>query len=265
MRLNASCEIAFETGVFVPAILMLRPRSGWGQWIAREEYAFQPRVPVIEFTDIFGNLCQRVVIPPGEMKLRACCTVETPDEVDVDVNAAYILPGNLPESVLHFLYPSRYCPSDQLSALAGEIVRGVTPGYEQVEAIRAWMYARVEYRYGTSTPATTALDTAHARVGVCRDFSHVGIALTRALKIPARLVVGYLHEIDPMDLHAWFEAYIDGRWYTFDPTQPTPRGGRLAVGYGRDAADVAFLSNYGSIEMGDMHATVERVAGPATG
>lgn len=249
MRLNASCEITFETGVFVPAILMLRPRSGWGQWVAREEYAFAPRVPVIEFTDIFGNLCQRVVIPPGAMNLRACCTVETPDEVDVDVNAAYIWPQNLPESVLHFLYPSRYCPSDQLSALANEIVQGVPIGWPQVEAIRAWLHAHVEYRYGTSTPATTALDTAHARVGVCRDFAHLGIALCRALNIPARMVVGYKHQLAVPDIHAWFEAYIGFRWFVFDGSSARTDGNRVAIAYGRDATDVAFVTQFGPLAL----------------
>lgn len=249
MRLDASCAIAFETDVFVPAILMLRPRSGVAQWVSREEYAFQPRVPVIEFSDIFGNLCQRVVVPPGVTKLRACCTVETPDAVDVDANAACIWPQNLPESVLHFLYPSRYCPSDQLTGLAGEIVQGVAPGYAQVEAIRAWMHAHVEYRYGTSTPATTALDTASARAGVCRDFAHLGIALCRALNIPARMVVGYKHLLQVPDIHAWFEAYVGFRWFVFDGSSERTVGNRIAIAYGRDATDVAFVTQFGPLAL----------------
>ena len=256
MRLDASCEIAFQADVFVPAILMLRPRSGWGQWVAREEYAFEPRVPVIEFTDIFGNLCQRVVIPPGEMKLRACCTVETPDEVDVDAGAVYILPGNLPEGVLHFLYPSRYCPSDQLAELAGQIVQGVTPGWQQAEAIRSWMHTHVEYRYGTSTPATTAVDTAQTRAGVCRDFAHLGIALCRALNIPARMVVGYALKLAVPDIHAWFEAYVGGRWFVFDGSSARTVGNRIAIGYGRDATDVAFVTQFGPLALTSLTVSV---------
>ena len=247
MRLDASCEIAFQTDVSVAAILMLRPRSGWGQWVSREDYAFQPRVPVVEFTDIFGNLCQRVVIAPGETQLHVGCTVDTPDEVDMDVNATYVWPANLPESVLHFLYPSRYCPSDQLSVLAGEIVQGAAPGWPQVEAIRAWMHAHVEYRYGTSTPATTALDTAQTRVGVCRDFAHLGIALCRALNIPARMVVGYAHKLAVPDIHAWFEAYVGWRWFAFDGSSERTEGNRIAIAYGRDATDVAFVTQFGPL------------------
>jgi len=249
MRLDASCQITFQTDVFVPAILMLRPRSGWGQWVAREEYTFQPRMPVNEFTDIFGNLCQRVVVPPGVTTLQARCTVETPDDVDVDTKAVYVLPGNLPENVLHFLYPSRYCPSDQLTLLAAEIVGEAAPGYPQVEAIRSWMFRHIDYRYGTSNPATTALDTATARAGVCRDFAHLGIALCRALNIPARMIVGYALQLAVPDIHAWFEAYVGGRWFVFDGSSQRTSGNRIAIGYGRDATDVAFVTQFGPLAL----------------
>ena len=260
MRLDASCEIIFQTNEFVPAILMLRPRSGWGQWIEREEYSILPRIPVLEFTDSFGNLCQRVVIAPGETKLRACCTAETPEEVDRDVNAGYTLPQYLPENVLHFLYPSRYCPSDQLTALAAEIVRDATPGYPQVEAIRAWLHAHVEYRYGTSTQATTALETAHTRIGVCRDFAHLGISLCRSLNIPARMVVGYAYQLAVQDIHAWFEAYIGGRWFIFDGTRQKTEGNRIAMAYGRDATDVAFVTQFGPLDLTSLVVSVARAA-----
>ena len=260
MRLKASCEIVFQSEVTVPAILMLRPRSGWGQWVSREEYEFHPRMPVFEFTDIFGNLCQRVVIPPGMTKIRASCTADTPDEVDVDMKATYICPSNLPESALHFLNPSRYCVSDQLSILAGDIVKGAAPGYPQVEAIRAWMHAHVEYRYGTSTTATTALDTANARAGVCRDFAHLGIALCRALTIPARMVVGYAHKLQVQDIHAWFEAYVGGRWFVFDGTNARTNGNRIAMAYGRDATDVAFVTQFGPLALTSLVVSVS----PAT-
>ena len=258
MRLDASCEITFLTNEFVPAILMLRPRSGWGQWIAREEYAIIPRVPVIEFTDIFGNLCQRVVIPPGETKLRASCTADTPDEVDRDVNASYVLPHYLPENVLHFLYPSRYCPSDQLSALAGEIVADTPLGYSQVEAIRGWLFNHIEYCYGTTTQSTTALETANTRIGVCRDFAHLGISLCRSLNIPARMVVGYSYQLVVQDIHAWFEAYIGGRWFVFDGTSERTTGNRIAMAYGRDATDVAFVTQFGCLELSSLNVSVTR-------
>jgi len=158
---------------------------------------------------------------------------------------------------LQYLLPSRYCPSDKLESRAREIAAGVSPGYGQVEAIRAWIRERIEYRYGSSDASTDAAATLDSGAGVCRDFAHVGIALTRAMRIPARMVVGYLLGLDPMDLHAWFEAYVGDRWYTFDATQDEPRGGRVVLAYGRDAADVAFISNYGPLVTVAMKVWVE--------
>ena len=145
---------------------------------------------------------------------------------------------------------------------AAEIVAGAAPGYAQVEVIRAWIQHNIEYKYGVSNESTDALETLEAGAGVCRDFSHIGIALCRSLGIPARMVVGYLYQLDPMDLHAWFEAHVGGRWYTFDATQVQPRGGRIVVAYGRDAADVAFLSNYAALETVGMQVKVELLQAP---
>ena len=140
---------------------------------------------------------------------------------------------------------------------AQQIVGKLAPGYAQVEAIRSWIHANIVYRYGVSTLSTDALDTLAAGAGVCRDFSHIGITLCRSLGLPARMVVGYLYQLDPMDLHAWFEAFIDGRWYTFDATQDQARGGRVVVAYGHDAADVAFISNYAALETIALNVTVD--------
>jgi transglutaminase-like putative cysteine protease len=119
------------------------------------------------------------------------------------------------------------------------------------------VHRNIAYQYGVSTATTDAIDTLNAQAGVCRDFSHIGISLCRALRIPARMVVGYLYQLNPMDLHAWFEAYIGGRWYTFDATQDRPRAGRIVVAYGRDATDVAFISNYGGLTTTSLKAWVQ--------
>lgn len=168
--------------------------------------------------------------------------------------------AELPDSALVYLLQSRYCPSDKLAERARALVEGVAPGYAQVERIRRWIHEHHEYRYGVSCESTDAIDTMEAGAGVCRDFAHIGVALCRSLQIPARVVVGYLYQLDPMDLHAWFEAYVGGRWYTFDATQEKPRGGRVVVGYGRDVADVAFLSNYGELTLTKMQVSVEKAS-----
>lgn len=262
MRLEAGCEILFEAGAQIPLILMLRPRSGVGQWILQEAYLREPSVTVIEYTDGYGNLCQRLVAPEGPFRVRTTACVDTADKIDVDLDAAFVPVQNLPEDVLQFLLPSRYCQSDLMGDRAVEIVADANPGYAQVEAIRAWIQANVTYEYGTSNASTSAMDTAEQQTGVCRDFAHLGIALCRSLSIPARMVVGYLYQLEPMDLHAWFEAYVGDRWYTFDATQKEPRGNRIAIAYGRDAADVALATQYGPMQLKQMQVWVNEAAQP---
>lgn len=257
MQLNAGCELTFDAQTPTPLILMLRPRSGAGQWIIREEYQITPAVNVTEFTDMYGNLCQRVVAPEGPFSIHFSATVQTADLIDVAPGAPYTPVEDLPDDVLHYTLPSRYCQSDQLGNLAAEITKDIESGYDQAEAIRKWIHETIKYQYGTSDASTSAVDTAANRVGVCRDFTHLGISLCRALNIPARMVVGYLYQLDPMDLHAWFEAYVDGRWFTFDATQKEPRGNRITVAYGRDAADVAFTTQFGVMNLNEMKVWVE--------
>jgi transglutaminase-like putative cysteine protease len=259
MKLKANCTMTVKVSQDCPVIAMLRPRSGMAQWMISERYELTPWVRTTEYVDNYGNLGQRLTIPKGEMKIEVEMVMETEAHIRVSPGVAPTPIDLLPDDALLYLLQSRYCPSDKMEGKAREIVGDATPGYDQVEAIRAWIHDNLDYRYGVSDGTTDALDTLGHGAGVCRDFSHVGVGFTRALKIPARLVVGYLHELDPMDMHAWFEAFIDGRWYTFDATQSRPRGGRIVVAYGRDAADVAFVSNYGPMEMGEMKVTVEHL------
>jgi transglutaminase-like putative cysteine protease len=257
MRLRAGCDMTLRADQPCPTIGMLRPRSGVAQWLSSETYAFDPHVHTTEYVDAYGNLCQRFVVPQGTMRLRVDAVVETEDMIRVDPNAPANAVEEMPDDVLQFLLQSRYCPSDKMGEQAAQIVAGAAPGYAQAEAIRAWIHRNIKYQYGSSDATTDALDTLQHGAGVCRDYAHVGITLCRNLLIPARMVVGYLYKLDPMDLHAWFEAFVGGRWYTFDATQNEPRGGRIVVAYGRDAADVAFISNYGPLETVEMKVWVD--------
>jgi transglutaminase-like putative cysteine protease len=249
--------MTLEAAADCPTVGMLRPSSGLAQWLASESYYFDPPIDTTEYVDGFGNLCQRFVVPAGTLQVRIDLVVETEANIAVDPDAPATPIEEVPDATLQFLLQSRYCPSDKMSERAEQLVAGIAPGYAQVEAIRSWIHGHLRYAYGQSDSGTDALDTLAHGAGVCRDFSHVGIAFCRALRIPARMVVGYLHELDPMDLHAWFEAFVGGRWYTFDATQSTPRGGRIVVAYGRDAADVAFISNYGPLETTQLKVCVE--------
>ena len=260
MRLKASTHITLKSKTRAAFTAILRPQSGEGQWIVSESYDVRPLIEPREYVDVFGNLVQRFVMPAGQVDVRVEAVVATPDTIATAPEAPYTPPEDLPHDVLQFLVPSRYCPSDMMAARAREIAGGARPGYAQVEAIRSWIEHNIEYRRGTSDESTSGLDTLQGGAGVCRDFAHVGISLCRGLLIPARMVVGYLHKLaPPMDQHAWFEAFVGGRWYTFDATQKEPRGGRIVIAYGRDAADVAITTPFGPIEVANMDVAIERI------
>ncbi|MGD8933506.1 MAG: transglutaminase family protein [Gammaproteobacteria bacterium] len=245
MRLETSCDLTFDIAMPTPFVLMLRPRSGMQQWISREEYRLEPHVPVFEFTDDYGNLCQRLIAQPGPFAVHTTADVMITDHIDQQPGAAFIEIQNLPDSVLSYLLPSRYCESDRFGQMASEIAAGQQPGYDQVAAIVDWLRSNIRYEPGSSYIPVSAMEVNSAGSGVCRDLAHLGIALCRSLSIPARMVVGYLYGLRPMDLHAWFEAYVGGRWYTFDATQAELSGGYVTLGYGRDATDVALYTQFG--------------------
>ncbi|MAA76131.1 MAG: cysteine protease [Salinisphaeraceae bacterium] len=260
MWLHTQCDVDFELDVPTPFILMLRPRSGGQQWIAREAYELTPSVPAREYTDDYGNLCQRLVAPRGAFAIRTSADVKVVDEPATAPGAPFTPVEVLPDAVLIYLLPSRYCESELFLQMAQEITGGCEPGYDQVAAIEQWVARRIAYLPGSSAAPLTAAAVNSQGSGVCRDLAHLGIALCRALTIPSRFVVGYLDGLDPMDMHAWFEAYVDGAWYSFDATQARRRAGYVAVGYGRDAADVAVYNQFGPlVRRSEMRVSVSRI------
>ncbi len=263
MWVHAACSLEFKIPVPTPFLLMLRPRSGVQQWIAREQYALIPSVPAVEFTDPFGNLCQRLVAPQGSFSIRTSADIEAAEAADAAPGAPFVEVQQLPIETLPFLLPSRYCESDRFSEMASSIVAGWAPGYDQCTAIVDYIRSQLQYVPGSGEQIISAGEVNQKSQAVCRDLAHLGIALCRALCIPARMVVGYLATLQPMDLHAWFEAYVGGRWYTFDPTQDTLHGARVAIAYGRDAADVAVYNQFGDpVELLQMLVTVDQLSAP---
>ena len=263
MWLRTACKLGFTLDSDTPFIFMLRAHSGVRQWVARESYTLTPSVPVTQFTDMYGNLCQRLVAPAGEFAIETSADVLTDEAIDVAPGAPFDAVQQLPDAVLVFLLSSRYCEAEQFSTMAGEIVAGVAPGYDQVAAICDWIRREVRFDPDTLYGQMTATEVNLRREGVCRDLAHLGIALCRSLCIPARMVVGYLHGLEPMDLHAWFEAWVGGRWYTFDATQQAARGGRVTLGMGRDAADVAIFNQFGpALPPHRMQVTVQLLEDP---
>ncbi|RBP51270.1 transglutaminase domain-containing protein [Arenicella xantha] len=263
MWLHASCQLDLDIPTPTPFLLMLRPRNGEQQAIACEQYSYSPEVEANEFVDPFGNFCQRLVSPAGHFRISTSVTAEVAACADVAFGARFVEIKNLPIEVLPFLLPSRFCESDRFSQAAADIVTGQSAGYDQCVAIVRYIQQTVAYTPGQGQELISAAEVNQRPNGVCRDMAHLGIALCRALSIPARMVVGYLEGLQPMDLHAWFEAFVGDRWYTFDATQFDPLGGRIAIAYGRDAADVAIFTQFGNaVDLRDMQIRVEAVNDP---
>lgn len=246
MKLRVSCSLSFQVVEASVLILMLRPYRGIQQWINREVYVVRPVIPMLESTDSFGNSVQRLMAPVGNFLIYTSTDVIVEDRLSVAPGAHFVEIQDLPNDVLPFLLPSRYCESDRFGDLAREITSGIMPGYDQVSKINDWVRENIEYIPGSSEYPLSAIEVHQRGQGVCRDLAQVAIALCRSISIPTRLVVGYLYNLQPMDLHAWFEAYVGGKWYAFDPTQASFMGGRVIVAFGRDAADVSIFHQFGS-------------------
>ena len=238
----------------------LRPRSGPNQWVSREEYHLSPWVEVSEMIDAFGNLSQRLEAPVGEFRVSTSAEAIVQHKAQLPEGSSFVEVPDLPHDVLVYLLPSRYCESDRFGDMASEIVGESKPGYAQVVSITDWVRINVNNIAGSSTYPVSAIEVNERREGVCRDLAQISIALCRAVCIPARLVVGYMHALEPMDIHAWFEVFLGNRWYTFDPTTVDGGGPRIAIARGRDSTDVAIYNQFGPLLLpNDISVTVDEL------
>ncbi len=211
-----------------------------------------PSVPIVAYRDGFGNWCNRIVAPIGRIQIRASGIVKDTGLPDVAVPSAWQHPvQDLPEETLVFLLGSRYCETDRLSDIAWNCFGHTVPGWARVQAICDFANNQIKFDYQNARPTRTAWEAYNERTGVCRDYAHLAIALCRCMNIPARYCTGYLGDMgtEPPygvgDFAAWFEAYLGGRWHTFDPRNNVPRIGRVLIARGRDAADVAIATTFG--------------------
>jgi transglutaminase-like putative cysteine protease len=220
--------------------------------IESDQLATDPAVPIQRYRDDFGNWCSRLVAPAGRVRLYGDGVVRdsgVPDPVVPDALQHAV--EDLPPEVLVFLLGSRYCETDRLSEDAWRMFGQTPPGWARVQAVCDFVHNQISFGYQHARPTRSALDAYNERLGVCRDYAHLAIALCRCLNIPARYCTGYLGDIGippvdlPMDFSGWFEAYLGGRWYCFDPRHNTPRIGRVVIAYGRDAADVPITHTFG--------------------
>ena len=234
-------------------VFLIHVANGMGQTLVQESLQIEPPTPFRTYCDgQSGNRFLRFQAQPGPLKVVYRALVDRMIE-PADVNAPEVPVHELPDDVLHYLTPTRYCESDLLGPNAAELFGQLPRGYARVEAICEWVRGNIEYRIGSTNATTTAREVFTQRAGVCRDFAHLSLTFCRALNIPARLVSGYAtFDEPPPDFHAVFEAYLGGRWVLFDPTAMSPLDQIVRLGNGRDAKDVAFATIFGPAHMVSM-------------
>jgi transglutaminase-like putative cysteine protease len=269
MQVRVGCLLNYRSSWPTPAVLQVQPRHEDMTRVLEATWQIEPDLARHDFRDLYGNACTRLSLPRGDARIRYEAQLEIDDAPDPVVPGARQAPVEaLPDETLHFTLPSRYCLSDELADAAWDLFGGVDPGWARVQAICDWVHAHIRFAYGSSTPRTTALDVFKQGVGVCRDFAHLAITFCRALNIPARYTFGYLPDIGvpppdaPMDFCAWMEVFLDDRWYTFDPRNNRPRIGRIVIGRGRDALDVAMVTSYGAAMLREMVVWADEVETP---
>lgn len=269
MHIKVGCEFRYESTWPTPAVMQVEPHPDAALRILQEAWELTPPLSLHAYADLYHNVCQRMVLPSGKQVLRYNAIIEVSGQADeVAPNAIQHPVDELPDDVLIYTLPSRFCLSDALSDMAWQLFGKTEPGWARVQAICDWVHGNIRFQYGTSNSLTTAADVCAQGVGVCRDFAHLAVTFCRALNIPARYVFGYLPDIgvpppdEAMDFCAWIEVYLSGRWWTFDPRNNQFRIGRVLVGRGRDALDVAMITTYGAPRLEKMTVWADEV--PAT-
>ncbi len=254
IRLGYDIQFEIPAPVAMVALLSVHP-SRVHDLLEPDELRIEPMLEISSYIDSFGNRCARFVAPQGHLRLSGSTLIQDsgqPDEVCWSARENAV--GDLPNEILSYLLNSRYCEVDRFSNIAFELFGHVSPGWDRVQAICNWVHTKIAFNYQQARPTKTALDVFTERVGVCRDFQHLAITFCRALNIPARYATGYLGDIGvpvvlPMDFSAWFEVYLDDRWWTFDARNNQPRIGRVLMATGRDASDVAMTTSFGQADL----------------
>ncbi|MGA3039454.1 MAG: transglutaminase family protein [Bryobacteraceae bacterium] len=270
MRIRLGFDIQFDVPVAAPIVALLNVHpSRAGDLLEPDRLRIEPDVKQEQYADSFGNLCCRFIAPAGWIRLWNSTLIEDSGNVDPQDLAAREIPvADLPPETLQFLLSSRYCEVDLLSNTAAQLFGGLAPGWQRVQAICDWVHQNVTFGYEFASATKSALDVYRDRTGVCRDFQHLAITFCRSLNIPARYATGYLGDIcvpvtdAPMDFSAWFEVYLEDRWWAFDARNNTPRVGRVLMATGRDATDVAITTSFGETRLILFNVITDEVTAP---
>jgi len=265
--IRAGYDIAFHCQQETPMVLMLSVHpSRQADLLSEHIVRLSNDIASRDYVDSFGNVCTRLVAPPGLFEVRNQFLIRDsglPDEAAP--HARQLAVDELPDDTLRYLMGSRYCDTQKLSELAWSLFTGIEGGWQKVQAICDYVHDHLEFGYHHARCDRTASEGHAERRGVCRDFAHLAVTLCRCMNIPARYCTGYLGDIGvprdpaPMDFSAWFEAYLGGRWYTFDARHNHPRIGRIVIARGRDAADVAISTGFGFTELVRFSVVTEEV------
>ena len=263
-RLLIGCEFTYDAVIPTPVVFQVLPADAPDIAIHDARWASEPPLPSRTYTDLYGNRCVRAVLPAGKSSFGYHALAVIPDATEAaDETAPELAPDLLPDDTLLYTLPSRYCLPDMLGNEAWTRFGELPPGYRRVQAVCDYVHDYLTFQYGSSTALSSAVDVYAAGRGVCRDFTHLAITFCRALNIPARYVFGYLPDMDvppdpaPMDFAAWMEVWLGDRWWTFDPRNNTRRKGRVVIGRGRDASDVAMATTFGGPRLDSMTVTAE--------
>jgi transglutaminase-like putative cysteine protease len=257
LKIRAGYDIAFECSQDVPMVLMLTVHpSRHADILTEHTIRVSPQVVANDYTDVFGNICTRLVAPAGLIEIRNEFIIQDSGLPDAVLSKAVQVPlQELPDDALIYLLGSRYCDTQKLTDFAWSTFGHINGGGQRVKAICDYVHDRIKFGYHFARSDRTASEGHQERIGVCRDFAHLAVALCRCMNIPARYCTGYLGDIGvppdpaPMDFSAWFEAYIGGKWCTFDARHNHPRIGRVVIARGRDAADVAISTAFGPTKL----------------
>ncbi len=253
MRIRLGFEIAVTVPSPTPMVLMLNVRPEiTGSLTRPDEIFLVPDIETSTYTDTFGNTCLRLVAPPGTLTMSADTVRETDGSLDALNSDALQIPiEELPDDALQFLLASRYCEVDLLGSFAWNTFGDTAGGWARVQAVNTWVNRHVTFGYQHARATKTAMDVFNEKNGVCRDYQHLAVTLCRALGIPARYATGYLGDIrrpqtdSPMDFSAWYQVFLDNRWWDFDARYDERFYGRTLMAVGRDAADVALMTTFG--------------------
>jgi len=253
LEIKVGFELIYDCPQPTPMMLVLNVHySRASDLVVPDHLTTNPSIPLSAYRDGFGNWCTRLVAPPGRLTIASTAVVRDSGDPEIAApDARQHSIEELPEEALVFLLGSRYCDTEKLSDVAWSLFGQTPSGWGRVQAICDFVHNHITFGYEHARETRTASEAFHERRGVCRDFAHLAVSFCRCMNIPARYCTGYLGDIGmlppygPMDFAAWFEAYLGGRWYTFDPRNNVPRIGRILIARGRDAIDVAIATTFG--------------------